>query len=142
MESKAFIFSMFDFTLIQSIFILLIVFQVKHLFGDYLLQTSWMVIGKYKRKGWLKPLSTHAFIHAMLTLIITLAIDPKLAWLALLDFTVHFVIDRIKAHPRLGGRFKIEEGSPFWWAFGTDQMMHHLTHYFIIYMIIQDLFFK
>ncbi len=26
----------------------------------------------------------------------------------------------------------------FWWALGGDQMAHHLTHYFVIYMLLNQ----
>lgn len=132
---------MLDQQIIISIFTLLIAFQIKHVLADYFLQTQWMVYGKCKLKGWVKPLFAHASVHALLTLIIALIFAPALWWLCALDIIVHFIIDRIKANPRLGGRFKMEEGAPFWWAFGVDQMLHHLTHYFIIYVIIDKMYF-
>lgn len=31
----------------------------------------------------------------------------------------------------------VEEDNPkFWWSLGADQGVHHLTHYFIIYIMI------
>ncbi len=131
---------MSDIQLIQQLFILFIAFQIKHVLADYFFQTHWMVVGKYRKKGWLKPLFAHASVHALLTLILLLIFAPKLWYLCVLDIAVHFSIDRIKAHPKLGGRFKMEEGAKFWWAFGTDQMLHHLTHYLIIYFIVDALY--
>lgn len=31
---------------------------------------------------------------------------------------------------------KMKGNKLFWWSFGVDQMVHHLTHYFIIYLLI------
>jgi hypothetical protein len=31
---------------------------------------------------------------------------------------------------------KIKSNTYFWWSLGLDQMVHHLTHYFIIYMLV------
>ncbi len=55
--------------------------------------------------------------------------------LTLFDFIVHFVVDRVKAHPDLGGRWKADNPK-FWWALGGDQAIHHLTHYIIIYVLV------
>jgi Protein of unknown function (DUF3307) len=86
--------------------------------------------------------------------------------LGLLDAGIHFVMDRIKAAPQYMGRWKSvtaaeyaeckrliaagfwpkEVGNPkkklrgnrlFWWALGFDQMVHHLTHYVLIYLILR-----
>jgi len=123
---------------IKLVFILLIAFQIKHFLADYPLQNKYM-LGKFKGgTDWILPLVAHSFVHAVLTLWICFCFssDSVLSLkLALLDFCVHFVQDRLKASPNLLGRFKIE--SPyFWWALGQDQMTHHLTHYCIIYFLI------
>lgn len=117
-----------------SIFVLLAVFQIKHFFSDFPLQTPYM-LGKMQVSGWFFPLLAHALVHAFFTLAIVLTINPKLWWLALIDLVVHFVVDRIKASPKLLNRFTPQDRM-FWWTLGVDQMMHHLTHYFIIYMLV------
>lgn len=127
-----------------ELFTLLILFQLKHFICDYPLQTPYM-LGKMKATGWVKPLVACATIHALFTFIISMwfiiitlpsvgfILIPTL--LALLDFTIHFVVDRLKASPSIGGRFKPDQPY-FWWAFGADQMAHHLTHYLIIFILI------
>ncbi len=83
------------------------VFLVKHFISDYLLQGSYM-LGKFK-PGWdfLPPLIAHCSVHAGFTLgLVLLYHKPGLEWLALMDFCIHFVMDRIKAGPRYLGRFK------------------------------------
>lgn len=77
--------------------------------------------------------------------------------LAAFDFTIHFTMDRIKASPNILGRFKalsagefketmalnpkdaevkIKGNTYFWWSLGLDQMVHHLTHYVIIWILV------
>lgn len=85
--------------------------------------------------------------------------------LGLFDFVVHFTMDRIKAGPKYLGRYKtitpqefkasmaylswegherekkearkkLKENKLFWWSLGLDQMVHHLTHYCIIWWIV------
>src|SRR5210317_2218207 len=110
-----------------ELFTLLILFQIKHFLCDYPLQTAYM-LGKANTKGWILPLATHAGVHALFTFIIVIvAFQPPYfldtivlgVILALVDFIVHFIVDRIKASPSLGGRFKPSQPY-FWWALGAD----------------------
>ncbi len=121
---------------IQFIFLLLIIFQLKHFLGDYVFQTAWMVKGKsIPGLGFVFPLSVHVFIHASLTLVIVIIVDISLWYLFLFDFVAHFVLDRLKSGPRYFGRFTDFNKQSFWIPFGFDQMGHHLTHYTIILWI-------
>lgn len=129
------------------IFYLLVVYQIKHFLADFPLQGKYM-LNKFQ-PGWdfLLPLTAHAAIHALFTFIISLSylfhktyplMDIELPLkLALLDFVVHFTMDRIKAGPKYLGRFKDMYNYKFWWSLGLDQMVHHLTHYFIIYQLVK-----
>lgn len=135
-----------------TIFILLVLFQFKHFLADYPLQTEYM-LGKFKPgREYILPLLAHSSVHGALTLLICWIFGPL--WLAsalgLLDMGIHFAVDRLKASPKLFGRFKIlageefasatekqkRENKYFWWALGFDQTVHHLTHYVIILALI------
>lgn len=124
---------------ITTIFLLLVLFQFKHFIADYPLQTQYM-LGKTKVTGWIQPLAAHAAVHSLATYIITMYfVGPFTAILfALADFVIHFTVDRLKASPKLGGRWNPTQ-SYFWWALGADQMAHHLTHYVFIYILISTL---
>jgi len=164
------------------LFVLLIVYQLKHFFADYPLQGKYM-LGKFKDGwDWVLPLLAHVTVHGLFTLLICLVVRPELWWLSLVDMGIHFTMDRLKAGKKYLGRFKALSGkefmaimpdleaamkhnknadwmlgipsaerlSPlwaevlekarsntyFWWALGLDQMVHHLTHYFIIWMLV------
>jgi hypothetical protein len=99
----------------QLVFVLLIVYQLKHFIIDYPLQGRYM-LGKFK-PGWdfVLPLTAHAGLHGLGTAVICFAFGrPNLALpLALLDFTIHFIMDRIKASPRWLGRFKTVTAEQF-----------------------------
>jgi len=112
-----------------TIFTLLTLFQIKHFISDYPLQNQYM-LQKANLDKWVFPLLSHALVHASLTLLIVLVFNYKLWWLFFVDLTIHFVVDRIKASPKMLNRFSLD--NKFF-----DQMMHHLTHYFIIFMIIK-----
>ena len=126
-----------------EIFTLLVLFQLKHFICDYPLQTEYM-LGKMQATGWIQPLAAHAAVHAIGTFIITIIVFNPAYYLdavtlavilAIVDFIVHFMVDRIKASPNLGGRFNPTQPY-FWWALGADQMAHHLTHYLFIAIIV------
>lgn len=120
---------------IQAFITLLIVYQFKHFVGDYILQNVWML--QKGRPNWefLLPLSIHCGVHALMTLAITIYLAPQLWWLSLLDFVIHFTMDRIKAGPKYMGRYTDTHKKAFWVCFGFDQMVHHLTHLYICYVL-------
>lgn len=148
------------------IYLLLILYQIKHFVCDFPLQTPWM-LGKFKKyPDFVLPLLCHAATHGVATFLIAFCFNTKSAlWLALFDMGMHFTVDRVKASPSLLGRFKALSGNEmkailsyeptlppgdfklkfgdqlksntyFWWALGADQAVHHLTHYFIIWRIL------
>ena len=130
--------------MIFELFTLLILFQVKHFVCDYIWQTGYM-LGKFKKKGWVLPLLAHVSVHGVATFTIAFLYLSTNTWtlyafamataLALLDMVMHFTMDRIKASPNLFGRFKPEQ-PVFWYTLGFDQMVHHMTHYVLIYFLI------
>lgn len=145
-----------------TVFLLLLLFQVKHFLCDYPLQRPWM-LGKFLPGWrWVLPLAAHAAVHGAFTLGIALAFGSHWAWaLALFDASVHFAMDRVKASPNLMGRWKpltsvnyawtvknAREGDAdckravrgnrlFWDSIGLDQMVHHLTHYAVIWFLVR-----
>lgn len=168
-------------TNIQNVFVLLLLFQAKHFIADYPLQTTYM-LGKFKSgTEWIKPLLAHVGVHGALSVSILVWVNWKLAVpLTLLDMSLHFIMDRIKASPKLLGRFKsldatsykacywmaegrsivngqmmwdfneeqmrtyraigkkdLQSNTYFWWSLGLDQMVHHLTHYLLIYLALK-----
>jgi hypothetical protein len=117
------------------LFLLLIIYQVKHFFGDYVFQNVYML--QKARPGWnfVLPLSIHCGVHALFTLMIVCFVNPSLWWLAVVDFVVHFLMDRVKAGPRYLGRFNNMTRQSYWIAFGFDQMVHQLTHLYICWVL-------
>jgi len=126
---------------IQVFLILNLAFALKHLLADYIFQTPYM-LPKSKLHDWVLPLALHSAVHAgftfMITLISIIALDlPEThMWIPVFDFVIHFIIDRIKASPNLLNRFTMDN-KYFWWSLGVDQTLHHITHIFIAYYIIQ-----
>ncbi len=121
---------------LELTFILLIIFQFKHYIADFPLQREYMLRKTLPQWGFVLPLVTHCLVHAALTLIVCLFYAPHLWWLSFVDFVVHFLMDRIKSGPRYLGRFNDLKKAGFWNTLGFDQMVHHLTHIYIIYIIV------
>ncbi len=105
----------------------LIAFLIKHLFADFFLQTTWMANGKEQARGWFWPLTVHVAIHGAATGLIFAFSAPDYIAMALVDFVIHFAIDRTKG---IAGRALNADPSKtsFWWLIGIDQTLHHLTH--------------
>lgn len=89
------------------IWLLLVVYQIKHFIADYPLQGRYM-LGKFKPyPHFILPLLSHGLVHGVFTFLIALCLK---SWevalgLGLLDMTLHSVIDWAKANPSIGGRF-------------------------------------
>lgn len=122
---------------VELLFVLLIVFQIKHFICDFPLQREYML--KKTLPGWefVPPLALHCAVHASFSLAIIMVVRPTLWKLALLDFAVHFAMDRIKSGPKYLGRFNDKDRPGFWNSLGFDQMIHHFTHYLIVWSIVQ-----
>lgn len=150
----------------NTLMILLVVFQVKHFICDYPLQGRYM-LGKFKPgMGFILPLLAHVSVHGAMTGLIGLVYGlPASIVLGCVgvDMSVHFIMDRIKASPALLGRYKpmsseqmkdillyeskgiplgkvlgkrVRDNTLFWHCLGLDQMVHHLTHYLVIAIMI------
>ena len=121
---------------VETVFVLMIAFQFKQFAADYLFQYNYML--KKVRPGWefVPPLTLHCAVHAFITLLICLNFAPQFSWMALIDFSIHFVIDHFRSGPRYIGRFNDPHQSIYWWILGADQMAHHLTHIGIVWYII------
>lgn len=118
---------------ITYIFALLVLFQIKHFVADFPLQREYML--RKTLSGWdfVLPLAVHCLVHAVLTLVIVLYFRPELWWLAFFDFSCHFLMDRFKSGPKYLGRYHDKSKPGFWNALGFDQMIHHLTHFAIVW---------
>lgn len=121
---------------VELIFILMIVYQIKHFAADYIFQYNYMLKKVSPDWDFLAPLALHCGVHGLLTVVICLFINPSLFWLGFVDFSVHFALDRLRSGPKYLGRYKDLNNSIFWWILGADQMFHHLTHIWLVWYIL------
>ena len=120
---------------LQAALVALVLFQVKHLVADFMLQGPRMTADKgyYGRAGGL----WHAAVHVAGTMPILLWLGPAPGTLAAIlaaEFVVHYHIDWIKAaHARQ--RDVSPEDRVFWIMLGADQMLHQVTYIGILWWI-------
>jgi hypothetical protein len=103
-----------------------LVLTVKHIIADFVLQNSWMAIGKDQKSGWALPLLAHCLVHLAVATALILIIAPRFWFVALIDFAIHITIDRAKGF--CASTFEVTVEHPwFWTLIGVDQALHHLT---------------
>jgi hypothetical protein len=115
-------------TLIGTVFVLLILFQVKHMFADYFLQTPKMLSGRLEY--WHMGRAQHSAVHAAGSVIAFAIVGAPPAFIiavCAVEWVVHFHIDWGKA------RYSDTKGltpdkAGFWRAAGTDQFLHQITY--------------
>lgn len=122
-----------------DLLLLYIAFQLKHLLCDFI-QPYWVATGKGKSLAGVggKALSFHAGAHAAGTLLLTLIFAPVFWWLAIVDFVIHSTVDRAKSLIIDQKKWPLSS-KKYWFAFGADQLAHHMTHLAYIVFIFTSL---
>ncbi|MCA6109202.1 DUF3307 domain-containing protein [Bradyrhizobium cenepequi] len=106
----------------------MLLLTAKHIVADFLLQNSWMAIGKDQKIGWALPLFTHCLVHLATSLLLILVIAPRFWFVAFIDFFVHLAVDRAKGITT--STFGVTTEHPWFWSLiGIDQALHHLTSF-------------
>lgn len=104
----------------------MLVLTFKHVIADFVLQTSWMALGKDQKTGWALPLLAHCLVHLAVALVLILILAPRFWFLAFVDFAIHITVDRAKG--LCASTFDVNLEHPwFWTLIGVDQALHHLT---------------
>lgn len=110
---------------------------IKHALADFFLQRSFMFYDKhiYGAQGGI----VHALIHATLSWLVLFLIISDLGTvtlLALADGVIHYHIDYLKSSWNFRTGAKHTENR-FWYAFGLDQLAHHLTYIGMVWYIVK-----
>src|SRR4029450_10932072 len=79
----------------------MLLLTVKHVIADFMLQTSWMAIGKDQKTGWAMPLLAHCLVHLAVSLALILIVAPRFWFVAFIDFAIHITVDGLKGILRL-----------------------------------------
>ncbi|MVO14974.1 DUF3307 domain-containing protein [Parasedimentitalea huanghaiensis] len=122
---------------VGSVLLLLCLFQIKHMFADFYMQTPKMLSGRgeYMHMG----RAQHAAVHALGSILVLVWFGAPTAFIIILcalEWVVHFNIDYCKA------RFsEVKKLTPtmglFWCAMGTDQALHHLTYLAMVWAWVE-----
>ncbi len=113
------------------------VLMAKHAVADFYLQTAYQYLNKgtYGHRGGF----IHSAIHVALTPFVYLVLAPAslalVCAIALGEFVVHYHVDWLKEQvTRRNGWTGRDRG--FWYALGTDQLMHGLTYLLIVGLLV------
>jgi Protein of unknown function (DUF3307) len=113
------------------------VLMFKHAVADFYLQTPYQYLNKgtYGHPGGF----LHAGIHAALTPFVYLVLVPSslllVLGITLAEFAVHYHVDWLKEQvTHRNGWTSHDRG--FWYALGTDQLVHGLTYVAIVAALV------
>ena len=107
---------------------LLLALQCKHLVGDFLFQTRYMLAhkGTYGHPGGLLHAGLHGGLSFAVLLLFGLSVAGALA-LAAIEVLVHYHLDWGKERWNRSHAVTPSDAG-FWYAMGTDQWLHQLTY--------------
>jgi hypothetical protein len=122
---------------IQTVLLLLVALQIKHVICDGPMQTLRMVKDKsvYGKTFGLM----HGVVHVVGCLLVLLLFGLPItlaASLALLDGVIHYHIDFAKENIVKRMNWGYSDG-PYWWAIITDQTLHHMTALLLVWLALK-----
>ena len=116
----------------MEILALLILFQLKHYYADFVIQTYMQTV---KKGVWLHPCGiSHSLDHVWTTLVVLLVFSmiysipaTTILVIGVLEGIIHYIIDLTKV--KYGSK---DMTKPiFWNQFGLDQLAHQITYILI-----------
>jgi hypothetical protein len=113
------------------------VLMLKHTIADFYLQTPYQYLNKgtYGHPGGIM----HSAIHVALTPLVYLVLVPGSLLLALAialgEFAVHYHVDWLKEQITHRHGWTAQDRG-FWYALGTDQLVHGLTYLAIVGILV------
>jgi Protein of unknown function (DUF3307) len=126
----------------NTIFILFVLFQIKHFFADFPLQDSF----QYLNKGtWGHPGGyLHSAIHSALSLLILTLVfwtnfrihANTIMFVVMAEFLIHYFTDLGKVNLNNYFKWKPDNSEKYWWLLGFDQLIHQLTYIWIIWKFV------
>ncbi len=117
----------------MEILALLILFQLKHYYADFVIQTYMQTV---KKGVWLHPCGiSHSLDHVWTTLLVLLVFSmihsisaTTILFIGAVEGIIHYVIDFTKV--KYGNK---DMTKPiFWNQFGLDQLAHQITYILIV----------
>ena len=120
------------FETVGIILTILVLFQIKHWYVDFVDQTEEEVKYKGVYLDWRGM--RHSIKQGLATMLILLFFLPTefAVFLAMIDFVIHYHTDFVKMHY---GNRDIKTKA-FWAQLGLDQMVHQLSYLLIVFLIL------
>jgi Protein of unknown function (DUF3307) len=122
---------------VETVLLLLVALQIKHVICDGPMQTLRMVKDK---SVYGKPYGLlHGLVHAAGCVLVLLLFGLPItlaASLALLDGVTHYHIDFSKENFVKYMGWSYTDG-PFWWSIITDQTLHHMTALLLVWLALK-----
>jgi Protein of unknown function (DUF3307) len=109
--------------------IILLLFQVKHLICDFILQGPYQYLnkGKYGHPGGLLHIGIHA-IGSIIVLSAWLTSQTNMWWLVIFEAIIHYHMDWTKVNICKIFDWKPTNSEYYWWLTGSDQFVHQITY--------------
>lgn len=122
----------------MEILFLLLLFQLKHWYADFVIQTYMQTV---KKGVWLHPVGiSHSCEHVVSTYVVLLffhfVVAPinglTMLLIGLAEGVIHYLIDFIKV------KYGCKDNTKplFWNQFGQDQLAHQVTYLIIAYLVL------
>jgi hypothetical protein len=121
----------------MEILALLLLFQIKHWYADFKIQTYMQTV---KKGVWLDPIGiSHSLDHVIATLVVLVCFSfmhpigaATIVWLAFVEGILHYSIDYIKV------KYGCKDNTKplFWNQFGLDQLAHQATYLAMVAIIL------
>lgn len=117
----------------NTILLVLILLQVKHLIIDWILQPAWMWQNKgtYGHYGGI----VHATFNGLFTAIVIAPFFGHFILVFLADSLIHYHIDWAKMNITKASGWGPTTHPQFWWLTGFDQFLHQVTYLGILAII-------
>lgn len=111
-----------------SVLTLLFLFQIKHLWADWVWQTEWEIANKgtWGHMGGIVHSAKHVALSALVLCWFVPSTDIFMS-LLVLEFVLHYHIDWGKNQILVRNDWS-SNGPGYWWAMGTDQMLHQCCY--------------
>jgi len=121
----------------MEILLLTLLFQIKHCFADFVLQTYKQTV---KKGVWLDPVGiSHTIEHVYCSLSVLVMFSifvpvsiPLILFAVVVEGLVHYLVDYSKV--QYGNK---DNTTPaFWTQFGIDQLVHQITYIWIVWLLL------
>ncbi len=118
----------------NTLLLVFLLLQVKHLIIDWIMQPQWMWSKKHIYGHW--GGLTHAGFNALGTAAVIAPFFGHFFLVFIVDFLLHYHIDWAKMNLNKYTGWGANTHPQFWWLLGLDQFAHQATYILLLYMVM------